>query len=534
MVNVLFKVKIICFILCFTQLCEAKVKLPALISDGMVLQREQNIRVWGSADAGESVTVNFLKKKYTTQADAAGNWQVALPPTKAGGPYTMTINELEIKNILIGDVYLCSGQSNMELPIYRVTDMFRAEVEAYTNPMIRHIKVPLSYNFHGPQADINPADWKELNPTDAMQFSALAYFFAKAMYEKNKIPVGLINSAVGGSPVEAWISKEGLKSFSKYLNESELYQSDELIASIRNTERLQSKRWNEVLYKNDAGLHESTKWFEAGYNDSDWQRVDLFDTSWNNNGVSPVNGSHWFRKDIEIPGNQAGKAAVLRLGCIVDADSVYVNGTFVGTVSYQYPPRIYKLPEGLLKAGKNTVTVRLISYGGRPHFVPEKPYKIVFDQSEISLEGEWKYRLGAQMPQGPGQTFFQYKPAGLYNAMIAPLQNYAIKGAIWYQGESNADRYNEYYDLLTAMIADCRALLNASFPIVIVELAEFGRPDGWDTFRGVQKKVAEDTPGAAFAPAKDLGEWNDIHPLNKKDAGIRVALEMEKLINNKP
>lgn len=531
MVNVLFKVKVICFILCFAQVCEAKVKLPALISDGMVLQREQCINVWGTADPGESVKISFLKKKYTTQADAEGNWQVVLSPIKAGGPYTMTINELEIKNILVGDVYLCSGQSNMELPISRVTDMFRAEVKHYTNRMIRHIKVPLNYDFQTPLSDIKPANWKELDPQNAMQFSALGYFFAKAMYEKNNIPVGLINSAVGGSPVEAWISEEGLKPFPKYLSERDIYQSDELIASIRNNERLQSARWHEVLYKNDPGMHEPTLWFEAQYNDSDWKTVDLFDTSWNNNGVSPKHGSHWFRKEIEISPELAEQEAILRMGCIVDADSVYVNGTFVGTVSYQYPPRIYKVPQSVLKAGKNVVTVRLVSYNGRPHFVPEKPYKFVFAQDEVSLEGQWKYKQGAPMPQGPGQTFFQYKPTGLYNAMIAPLRNCSFKGAIWYQGESNANRYNEYYDLLTAMIADWRTTLKARLPIVIVELAEFGRPDGWDTFRAVQKKVAEDTPDAALAPAKDLGEWNDIHPLNKKEAGIRVATEMSKLIN---
>lgn len=522
--------KLVCLALCFTQLCEARVKLPTLISDGMVLQREQNIQVWGSADPGESVTVDFRKKKYTTQADAGGNWTVTLPPTKAGGPYTMTINDIEIKNILIGDVYLCSGQSNMELPINRVTDMFLAEVEAYSNPMIRYVKVPLNYNFHGPLADINPAQWKELNPRDAMQFSALCYFFGKTMYEKNKIPVGMISSAVGGSPVEAWISEEGLKPFPKYLSERDLYQSDEYISTIRNTDRIKNMRWSTILYKNDPGLHEPVKWFDAAYNDSDWKTMDMFDTSWSSNGVSPVNGSHWFRKEVEVSTDQAGKAAVLRLGCIVDADSVYVNGTFVGTIAYQYPPRIYKLPEGLLKAGKNTVTIRLISYGGRPRFVPEKPYKIVFGQDEISLEGQWKYKQGAPMPAAAGGTTFQYIPTGLYNAMIAPLKNYAIKGALWYQGESNATRYNEYYDLLTAMIADWRAKLNMPLPIVIIELAGFGRPDDWDTFRAVQKKVAEDTPNAAFAPAKDLGEWNDIHPLNKKDVGIRVANEMEKLI----
>lgn len=530
MVKVLLKVNLVSFILCFTLLCEAKVKLPALISDGMVLQREQHIQVWGTADPNESVTVDFRKKKYNTQADAEGNWKVTLPPTKVGGPYTMKVNDIEIQNILIGDVYLCSGQSNMELPVSRVTDMFRAEVEAYTNPMIRHIKVPLSYNFHAPQTNMKPASWKELNPENAMQFSALAYFFAQEMYVKNKIPVGLINSSVGGSPVEAWISEEGLKPFPKYLNERDLYLSDDYIAAIRHMEQYHNKQWNSVLYKSDAGLHQSPKWFETSYDDSDWKMIDLFDTSWNNNGLTAINGSHWFRKEIDIPAGQAGKAAVLRMGCIVDADSVFVNGTFVGTVSYQYPPRIYPLPEGLLKVGKNNITVRVISYGGRAHFVKEKPYKIVFDDSEISLEGEWKYRLGTPMPAGSGQTFFQYKPVGLYNAMIAPLRNCVLKGIIWYQGESNTGRYNEYYDLLTAMIADWRAKLAQQAPFLIVELAEFGKPDGWDKFREVQKKVAEDTPNAAFVPAKDLGEWNDIHPLNKKDVGVRAALEMEKLI----
>jgi sialate O-acetylesterase len=535
MVRSLFKVGLfsfaLSFTLCFAQPCEAKVKLPALISDGMVMQREQSIPVWGCADPGEPVTVSFLKRKYNTQADADGNWRVTLPPAKAGGPHTMTINDVKVVNILVGDVYLCSGQSNMELPVSRVTDMFRDEVAVYTNPMIRHIKVPLSYNFHGPQKDVGPANWKELTPADAMQFSALAYFFAKEMYAKNKIPVGLVNSAVGGSPVEAWISEEGLKPFPKYLNERGIYRSEELIASIRSTENMQRDRWNEALYRHDPGLNEPVKWFDPAYNDADWPAVDLFDTSWNNNGLSPVNGSHWLRKTVEVPAEQAGKAAVLRLGCIVDADSVYVNGVFAGTVSYQYPPRIYPLPEGLLRTGTNTVTLRLISYGGYPHVVPEKPYKLVFDNSEISLEGEWKYKPGAAMPALSGGTAFQYKPVGLYNAMIAPLRGLQFKGVIWYQGESNAGRHNEYYDLLTAMIADWRTKLDApALPFVIVELAGFGKPDGWDVFRQVQRRVAHDTPHTALAPAKDLGEWNDIHPLDKKSVGIRVAIEMEKLI----
>ena len=261
----LFRVKLVGFFLCFTLLCEAKVKLPALISDGMVLQREQNVRVWGWADPNESVTINFRKKKYTTQADAEGNWTITLPPTKAGGPYTMYINELEIKNVLMGDVYLCSGQSNMELPINRVTDLYQEEVEAYTNPSIRYVKVPLKYDFNNPLEDIDQIVWKELNPTNAMQFSALAYFFAQKIYEDSKTPVGVINSSVGGSPVEAWISEEGLKPFPKYLNERDLYRSDEENTSARNAECMKNDRWNKLLNKSEAGLHDSVNWFRSHY-----------------------------------------------------------------------------------------------------------------------------------------------------------------------------------------------------------------------------------------------------------------------------
>lgn len=227
------------FILCLTPQCEAKVTLPALVSDGMVLQHGRPVNVWGTAHPGEAVTVSFLKKKTQTVADPQGNWQVTLPAMKPGGPYVMTINELQLKDILVGDVWLCSGQSNMELPVSRVLDLFRAEAEADSNPMIRHIKVPLTYNFHAPQKTISGATWRELTPQNAMSFSALAYFFAKEWVAKTNIPVGLINSSVGGSPVEAWISEEGLKEFPQYLNDKQMYESDAYVAEVQ---RLDARR----------------------------------------------------------------------------------------------------------------------------------------------------------------------------------------------------------------------------------------------------------------------------------------------------
>ncbi len=524
---------------CATSLMNAKVKLPALISDGMVLQREQPVKVWGTADAGEDIKVKFRKKTYTTTADANGKWSVFLPPMKAGGPYPLQVNTIELKDVLVGDVWLCSGQSNMELPVGRVTDMFADEIAGYDNPMIRHIKVPNVYNFHAPQDDFPQVSWKPLAQGNVMTFSALAYFFAKAVYEKTGVPIGLINSSWGGTPVEAWISEEGLKEFPMYINDKRRYEDDAYCKQIKQLEGISFYRWNSVLYRGDAGLHESTPWYAAHYDDSSWEEVDLFSTGWNTNGLNPVNGSHWFRKEVEIPQDWNGKEATLRLGCIVDADSVYVNGKFVGTTGYQYPPRIYRIPAGILKTGKNNVTIRLISNGGYPHFVPEKPYKIICNNGEVSLEGTWKYRLGAPMPATPGMMFFCYKPVCLYNAMIAPLRNYSVRGVVWYQGESNVSRRNEYAQLLTTLIGNWRqTFIQPELPFYIVELADFlskndtGGRKAWAEMRQQQAKVAETTPHTRLIRNSDLGEWNDIHPLDKKTLGKRVAesvlTDMEK------
>jgi hypothetical protein len=510
---------------------EAKLTLPALISDGMVLQREQPVTLWGAAKAGESIQVKFAPQQpaYTTVADAQGSWRIALPAMKAGGPYTLQINEIEVKDIWVGDVWLCSGQSNMELPVNRVTDLFRDEVKVYNNPQIRYLKVPYAYDFHGPQSDIPRETWKALNPENVMGYAALCYFFAKAMYEKNGIPIGIINASWGGTPVEAWISEEGLKDFPLYLNDKRRYEDDNYVAQLRQAEGRGQYRWGASLYRADAGLHEQTPWYAVNYDDSGWEQTGLFSKAWASNGLNPINGSHWFRKQVEIPSAWEGQEAILRLGCIVDADSVYVNGTFVGTTSYQYPPRIYTVPASLLKAGNNTITIRLISKAGYPQFVEEKPYKLLCNNEEISLEGEWKHRVGTIMPQSPSQTGFNNKAAGLYNGMIAPLLNHTVKGVIWYQGESNVSRRNEYAGLLTALIADWRTKFNApELPFYIIELAGFLAPGdpgrkGWEEMQKIQRQVAEANSHTKLIRNSDLGEWNDIHPLDKKTLGYRVA-----------
>ena len=256
----------------------------------------------------------------------------------------------------------------------------------------------------------------------------------------------------------------------------------------------------------------------------------MFSRTWGNNGLNPIAGSHWLRQNVEIPQTWSDKEVTLRLGCIIDADSVYVNGTFVGTTGYQYPPRIYRIPAGTLKPGVNNITVRIISNGGQPRFVQEKPYKLICDNESIDLKEEWKYRLGTPMPSAPNMMFFCYKPVCLYNAMIAPLQHYTLRGTVWYQGESNVSRRNEYATLLTTMIADWRRTFGQpESPFYIVELADYlskedisGRK-AWAEMRLEQAKAAQATPNAFLIRNSDLGEWNDIHPLDKKTLGNRVA-----------
>lgn len=519
---------LLCF--CTALQTDAKVKLPALISDGMVLQREQPVKIWGTADAGESVSVTFMKKKYAATADNNGHWSVTLPSMKAGGPYLMRINDIKLNDILIGDVWLCSGQSNMELPVSRVTDMFATEINEYSNERIRQIIIPKVYNFHAPQETLSATSWKPMTQENVMNFSALAYFFAKEMYEKTKVPVGIINSSWGGTPIEAWISEEGLKEFPIYINDKRLYEDDAYCAHIKKLEGESFYRWNLSLYRSDAGLHEKTPWYASNYDDSNWQTVNMFSRTWGNDGLNPIAGSHWLRQNVEIPQTWNNKEVTLRLGCIIDADSVYVNGTFAGTTGYQYPPRIYRIPAGILKPGVNNITVRIISNGGQPEFVQEKPYKLICDDESINLKEEWKYRLGAPMPSAPNMMFFCYKPVCLYNTMIAPLQHYTLRGTVWYQGESNVSRRNEYATLLTAMMADWRRTFSQpELPFYIVELADYlskedisGRK-AWAEMRLEQAKAAQTTPNAFLIRNNDLGEWNDIHPLDKKTLGRRVA-----------
>lgn len=514
----------------------SQLRLPRLVGDGMILQRDAETTVWGWASSGEHISLQFADSTYRTTSDSAGNWRVTLAAHKFGGPFDMRIkgsNEIVLHDILLGDVWVCSGQSNMELPMSRVSPIYGDIIASSSNNFIRQFYVPQKYDFVQTHSDVDSGKWVFAGPQTVLKFSAIAYFFGKALYDKYRVPIGLINTSLGGSPAESWICEEALKAFPAYYNEAQRFKDEKLIRDIEQSDRKRIDVWYNELRKKDAGYRNPTHlWTDPSLKTSGWAAMDI-PGYWVDTKLGPVNGVVWFRKEFTVSPSMVGKPATIVLGRIVDADSVFVNGVFVGTTSYQYPPRRYSMQPDVLKKGKNVIVVRVINSSGRGGFVPDKQYAIVAGNETIDLKGAWRYRLGATMEPLASQTFIRWKPLGLYNAMIAPLFNYRMKGVIWYQGESNAGRPADYTQLLSTLIRDWREHWHeGDFPFLFVQLPNFMQvkaepsESNWALLREAQLKTLV-VPNTAMAVTIDVGEWNDIHPLDKKDVGDRLALAAE-------
>ena len=541
---------------CATLFClstaDAKITMPQLFQSGMVMQRGKAIPVWGKADAGETITIRFNKKEYTTTADANGRWRIDLPKMKAGGPYQMSVNEQTIDNIMIGDVWLLSGQSNIDVHIERVYPQYTTEVDNYENTNIRLFRVQNETSTHGVKDDIRPTsiNWKPLNKQNAWPFSAVGYFLGKKMFEKNKVAQGIIVNSWGGTPIEAWISEDSLKAdYPMLIKKTQMYQSDNYVRAQMQANGAASQQWDAILNQNDPG------YADAACDDSQWTTVNQ------NNWMWRGTGSVWLRQHINIDKEHAGKPARLLLGTLFDQDITYLNGKEIGHTYYQYPPRRYDIPEGLLREGDNVIAVRFINKYGAAHFIPEKPYMLCFGDDRLSqnpmpkdvipLGAQWKMRVGTEMPQCPsGDVSLQNLPTTLYNAVLYPLAPYAINGIVWYQGESNTGNPAPYADYLKKLIGCWRdRWQDQQMPFVIVQLANydgrqqtaFPRPitpqpepvnSGWAQLREAQRTVAKTDAKAELAVINDLGETVDIHPLRKKEVAERISLCFDKLIYN--
>ena len=527
------------FTLIFSFPVLADVKLPRLVSDGLVLQRDKPINLWGWADDGEQVSITLGKQTLTTDAKS-GRWQLSFKPLPAGGPYTLDIkgkNQLQVKDIMIGDVWITAGQSNMELPIRRLKDLYPTLASTTQLPNVREFSVPVTYAFKGPLNNYQQGSWKAAVPQNLPDFSGVGFFFARSIHEKNSvagknIPVGLISISVGGSPAEAWLSESALEKYPHYLAQLQPFKSDTFVTETINKDKSSSTKWYSDLAAKDEGL--KLKWSESILAEKDWKPFQV-PGFLREQGSDFVQGAVWFRKTIELTADQVKKPATLRLGAIVDGDQVFINGKEVGQTGYQYPPRIYSVPADLLKAGKNTISIRVTSYSGNPGFVKDKRYELDLNDESVSLAGEWQYKIGARADDMAKTTTLHYQPASLFNAKLAPSLGLGIKGVIWYQGESNTGRAKEYETLFADVIRDWRKQFNqGDFPFLFVQLANFmaakAEPSesDWAATREAQRKALSEK-NTAMVVAIDVGEWNDIHPLNKQAVGERLALAAQKL-----
>ncbi|MDR0503455.1 MAG: hypothetical protein LBH16_09075 [Treponema sp.] len=535
--------------------------LSPFLSDGLVIQRDASFPVWSR----KRITVVFLGKTYESKS-VNGKFLIMLDPACAGGPFTMDISsddeKVTIRDIYSGDVWLCAGQSNMELMMQRLRDDFSEEWDDVNRnniavnksdinfSLIRQFKVPQQWDFAAVRDDFSGGCWQKAAENTLHEFSGTAWFFAKEMHKKYRVPVGLLMTAWGGTPIESWMSKEALADFPEKTAEGMQYADAAVREETVKNAAFAIQEWEQKLLREDSGI--KNNWKDPGTDIREWEDITL-PGDFADSGIKSFCGIIWLAKDIEIPADFAEKDAKIWLGTIVDSDTVYVNGTEVGNTGYRYPPRKYPVKKGILKPGKNRITIRVICNNGEGGFTRDKHFSLFADNQEsrgaeissqpasprnfcLELAGTWKRMIGCSAQTRPGEFFFQRLPFGNYNAMIAPVLKYPLKGVIWYQGESNDSSSGSYAQMFTSMIQDWREKNGCSgLPFFFVqlpiwkEISDNDENSSWAAIREAQK-AALSLPATGMAAALELGEWNDLHPLNKKGVGIRLFLAADRVL----
>ena len=531
---------------CFDSYLNAEDKplLNALFTDNMVLQRGIPVPIWGWAAPGKEITVSIkgtqggagaTSAKATSDAD--GKWMAKLGPFEAGGPYSVTVSgpaEVTLNNVLIGDVWICSGQSNMEMGIGMAKDA-QEEIAKADFPTIRLYTVGKK-NVAAPQENLT-GQWLMCTPQNIAAngwggFSAAAYFFGRHLNQELKVPIGLIHTSWGGTIAEAWVGAESLKTMPDFTAAVEGVQAvaaQEKLGTA-NPEKSTKEWWT----KNDPGT--AGNWQAVEASSADWKTMKL-PQNWEGAGLPDYDGVVWFRREVDIPAELAGKELEVSLGPIDDDDTTWFNGIQIGSTDGWQTPRKYKIPGDKVKSGKAVIAVRVMDTGGGGGIYgdPKLMYVKAEGAAEIALAGDWKYKDSVPLSKcgpPPGKTMNNPNVATvLFNGMIAPLIPYGIKGAIWYQGESNADRAEQYKTLLPLLIKDWRSRFGVGdFPFFIVQIASFMAAvqdpvqPGWAELREAQALTAKNDPHNGLALAIDIGEATDIHPKNKQEVGRRLAL----------
>lgn len=531
----------------------ADVSVPRIISSGMVLQQKAPIRLFGRAAPGETVTINIGSKTGSQSGTATtgpnGEWDATLKPLPAGGPYTMTIsgrNTLTIKDVLVGEVWICSGQSNMEFAVAGSTAAPEA-IATSADPTVRMFTVTKTVQGE-PQYDVVGGTWESAAPETTPHFSAVGYYFARALRKKMGIPIGMIHTSWGGTRIEAWMSKETLLGLGVKPTEWDIYKTTPEDAKQRlAVYEKQVDAWKAAgsprgAAKDTGVSAEAKHWADLEVTETDWQRIAV-PGAWELSGIPSLefmDGAVWFRKEVMLPDNWNGKSATLTLGAIDDHDTTFINGAKVGATGEETPnswqaPRTYTVPAGLLKSGRNVIAVRVWDQAGAGGFTgPADVMKLTPSAggAPISLSGDWQFKIENGIvgdPGGPPSVFDPQTVSGLYNGMLAPLTRYGIKGALWYQGESNAFKGSGYEIRMPAMISSWRQSWGIKdAPFFMVQLAPYSsgdaNGDSWPYLRDAQKHTTEVLPNVGMAVITDVGDLNDIHPKNKAPVGERLAL----------
>jgi len=504
----------------------ANVTLPRIFSDNMVLQRNTLIPVWGWSNPYEKVEVEFNNQTKKIKADKTGKWIVKLDSENAGGPYELVvkgINTIQIKNVLVGEVWICSGQSNMAFTVSEVSNAEK-EMNDAEYPFIREFAVEKDISSF-PKEDVKGGTWKVCNKSTVGDYTAVGFFFAKKIYEELKIPIGLIHSSWGGTDSESWTSREAFESsdeFKEMIKEMPKVSLD----SISNAYiKMQEKRI-EALHGIKISNKDTATYKEISLNDADWPEIDE-PNEWENQELGEIDGVVWLRKTVQLAANDAGKAATIELAMIFDEDITYINGVEVGRNDRYNAIRKYAIPEGLLMEGKNVIAIRIVDNGFTGGiFGKAEDLKICTANAVIPLHGKWKYRVESIFSNIGKNSY----PSLLYNAMINPLIPFAFQGVLWYQGESNAWRAYQYRKAFPLLINDWRKKWGrGDFPFYFVQLSSYNISNGnsnngsrWAELREAQTLTLQ-LPNTGMCVTTDIGNPNDVHPTNKQDVGKRLA-----------
>lgn len=535
-------VKAILISLCFCswQQSHAQLRVSALIDDNMLLQRNQANAIWGWNNPGKTVKLDFQQKSYSAVTDAAGNWKIILPPFDAGELGDMIISSAgetkTIHNVAAGEVWVCSGQSNMEWIMSQLPDDMPAEMADCKNNNIRYLTVKKDFD-NKERKDVKlSSSWKIIDSINLGNCSSVAYYFAKKLYQRLKVPIGLIVTSWGGTPAQAWTDTASLKA--GFPNYYKLYSKD--IRSLDFNKLEQKVKANEAIYHRDeiASSAMIREYLKENYNDKDWKNMQV-PKFWEDQGYPDIDGVGALRIRVTLSAEDIAGNAVLHMPAIDDVDSTWINGQFVGSMHIWNAPRSYNIPASVLKVGTNIITIWILDTGGAGGlFNDPTDLYIQTGDKKISLVGPAKFKLLARVKPLAGNVVYaalQNAPAVLYNAMISPLLNYGIRGAIWYQGESNVDQYEEYRRLFPAMIKGWRNRWHqGDFPFLFVQLASFNpniiEPElsKWARLREAQT-MALRLPNTGMAVTTDVGDQKDIHPRQKRPVGERLALNAFKI-----